>query len=307
MAPQRICFVGLGRMGLPMSANLVRAGFDVTGVDPQPTVRSAAGAAGLTWRPELDEQVAAAADVVISMLPSAGVTLDVARSAIPMMLSGSTWVDMGSNSPELSAPLATLARQARIGLLEAPVGGGPAEAAGAALQLFVGGDPDLVARHERVLHALADPSRVFHIGPLGHGYLAKLLVNLVWFGQAVAVTEALLLAGRAGLDLDRLVEALPSSAVGGAFVDHAVPSLLRGDYLTTFGLAGCVVELEALVAEATRLDAPFELSSVVAETYRQALDAFGPVDGELLPAALLERRARLVLHERRKPPKSHGR
>lgn len=296
MGSHRVCFVGLGRMGLPMSTNLARAGFDVTGVDPRPAARSAAQAAGLTWRPALD-QLGAAAEVVISMLPSAAVTLDVARAAIPTMPRGSTWVDMGSNPPALSEPLAALAEQAGIGLLEAPVGGGPAEAGQAALQLFVGGDPDLVARHEAVFHAVAEPAKVCHIGPLGHGYLAKLLVNLVWFGQAVAVTEALLLGGRAGIDLGRLSDALPSSAVGGAFVDHAVPALMRGDYLTTFGLAGCVDELDALVVEASRLHSPFELSSVVAETYRQALDAFGPVDGELLPAALLERRARLVLHE----------
>jgi 3-hydroxyisobutyrate dehydrogenase len=210
---------------------------------------------------------------------------------------GSTWIDMGSNAPALSEPLAELARAAGVGLLEAPVGGGPAEAERAALQLFVGGDTELVATHEFVLFALADPAKVFHVGPLGHGYLAKLLVNLVWFGQAVAVTEALLLAGRAGLDLARLTDALPSSAVGGAFVGHAVPALMRGDYLTTFGLAGCVDELDVLVELAGRLDSPFELSTLVADTYRQALDVFGPVDGELLPAALLERRARLVLHE----------
>jgi 3-hydroxyisobutyrate dehydrogenase len=296
MKPRRICFFGLGRMGLPMSANLARAGFEVTGVDPRPATRSAAHAAGLRWRSYLGE-VPDGTKLAISMLPSTAVTLEVARSAIPAMPEGSTWVDMGSNPPALSEPLSELARSAGVDLLEAPVGGGPVEAARAGLQLFVGGDAELVAAHEPVFRALADPAKIHHVGPLGHGYLAKLLVNLVWFGQTVAVTEALLLAGRAGLDLTRVTGALPSSAVRGAYVDYAVPALLRGDYLTSYGLAGCVDELDALVELASRLDSPFELSTLVAETYRQALDVFGPVDGELMPAAFLERRAGLVLHE----------
>ncbi len=280
-----------------MSGNLARAGFEVTGVDPRPSTRAAAEAAGMAWRPAFDESPAEM-DLVISMLPSTAVTLEAARSLMATMPGGSTWLDMGSNPPALSEPMAELAMAAGIGLLEAPVGGGPTEAEQAALQLYVGGDADLVAALRPVLSALADPAKIHHIGPLGHGYLAKLLVNLVWFGQAVAVTEALLLGARAGLDLHRLNDALPSSAIGGAFVEHAVPALLRGDYLTTFGLAGCVDELDALVDLARRLESPFELSALVADTYRQTLQAFGPVDGELLPAALLERRAGLVLHER---------
>lgn len=280
-----------------MSSNLARAGFQVTGVDPRPTTRGPAEAVGIAWRPGLAD-IPGDTDVVISMLPTTPVTLDVARSLLPTMPVGSTWVDMGSNPPALSEPMAELAIRAGIGLLEAPVGGGPAEAGLAALQLYVGGDADLVTTHRPVFAALADPAKIHHIGPLGHGYLAKLLVNLVWFGQAVAVTEALLLARQAGLDLHRLNDALPSSAIGGAFVDHAVPALLRGDYLTSFGVAGCVDELDALVEIAGRLESPFELSTLVADTYRQTLQAFGPVDGELLAAALLERRAGVVLHER---------
>lgn len=303
MNPQRICFLGLGRMGLPMSRNLARAGFDVTGVDPRPETRTAARAAGLSWQPELDQ---VDTDLVISMLPSSTVTLAAASSAMPTMPTASAWIDMGSNTPALSQQLAELARGAGIGLLEAPVGGGPAEAERATLQLFVGGDADLLKVHWSVLTALADPDRIHHVGPLGHGYLAKLLVNLVWFGQAVAVTEALLLGGRAGLDLAALSAVLPSSAVGGAFVDRVVPALLRGDYLTTFGLAGCVDELDALVELAGRLGSPFALSTLVADTYRTALDVFGPVDGELLAAALLERRAGLVLHEQPAPPADPG-
>jgi 3-hydroxyisobutyrate dehydrogenase len=294
---QRICFLGLGRMGEPMSRNLARAGFEVTGVDPRPETGTAARAAGLRWQADL-ERVPADTDVVISMLPSSAATVAAAARTIPTMPAASTWIDMGSNTPAVSEQLARLARAAGIGLLDAPVGGGPADAERATLQLFVGGEADRLSAHWNVLSALADPGRIHHVGPLGHGYLAKLLVNLVWFGQAVAVTEALLLGGLAGLDLAALSETLPRSAVGGAFVEHAVPALLRGDYLTTFGLAGCVDELDALVELAGRLGAPFGLSTLVADSYRRALEVFGPVDGELLVAALLERQAGRTLHDR---------
>lgn len=76
------------------------------------------------------------------------------------------------------------------------------------LQLFVGGDSALLERCRPVLEVIADPQRIRHAGGNGSGYPTKLLVNLLWFGQALATGEALLLAGASGIDLDVLRQAL---------------------------------------------------------------------------------------------------
>jgi 3-hydroxyisobutyrate dehydrogenase len=291
-----VSFAGLGRMGLPMCTNLVRHGFEVAGVDPDQGARLRAEAAGIRCAASL-LSVAPDSDVVVSMLSSSELTLEVARAALPLMRAGATWIDMGSNDPALGEQLAALAAPPGVRVLEAPVGGGPVEAERGTLQLFVGGETSTLEAGRPVLAAMADPRRIHHVGRAGHGYLAKLLVNQLWFSQVVATTEALLLAARAGLDLSRLYDALSDSAVGGHFVDRDVAALLRGDYLATFGLGDCLEELEVVGRIAARLGTPYELSSVVLDTYRQALDTFGPVNGELLAAALLEQRAQLTLRQ----------
>jgi 3-hydroxyisobutyrate dehydrogenase len=299
MHPTKVYVVGLGRMGLPIATNIRRGGFAVTGVDPRPEAEGWAGHADLRWRRTLVEG-AAEADVVVSMLPSSDLTLEEGRAGLPLMRPGSSWIDMGSNGPQVAAAMAALADGTGVRLLEAPVGGGPAEAEHGRLQLYVGGDCDVLDASRDVLTLLADPGGIHYIGPAGHGYLAKLLANLLWFSQAVSTTEALLLAARAGLDLDRLHDAWRSSAIGGRFVDRDVTALLAGDYRMTFGLRGCVDELDLVEDLATESRSPFELSAVVARTYRDALTAFGEVDGELLVAKLLENRAGDVLHHHRR-------
>jgi 3-hydroxyisobutyrate dehydrogenase len=203
----RVGFIGLGRMGLPMCANLVRAGYEVTAGD----LRAAA--------------------------------------------SGT-------------------------------------------LQLFVGGDATLLERHRGLLQALADPHRIVHMGGQGAGYTTKLLVNLLWFGQAIATAEALLLAQGEGIDLEVLHQALAGSAAASSFIQHDLGALLGGDYLTSFGLDRCTEELAAITDLARENGVPFELSEHVERTYRRALARYGPADGELLAVAMIEEQAGAQLRRR---------
>ena len=167
------------------------------------------------------------------------------------------------------------------------MGGGAAAAASGRLRFYAGGTA--VERARSLLEVLGT---VDHIGPgLGDGQTAKLLANLLWFGQVVAVTEALLLGQVLGLSPAVLRSQLASSAGGSVFIDEYLDRLLDGDYLETFGIDRCVEELDTLVSLARSAEVPFELSSTVARLHREALERFGVVDGELLGAKLLEERA----------------
>jgi 3-hydroxyisobutyrate dehydrogenase len=198
---------------------------------------------------------------------------------------------MTSSSPAAVRPVRERAIEAGVQVLEAPVGGGIQAARDGRLQLFVGGDTGVVERHRALLEVVGDPERIVHVGGHGTGYTAKLLVNLLWFGQAIATAEALLLGQRAGIDLRVLKQTLSGSSAASTFINRDVGALLEGDYLASFGLDRICEELEAVTALARDHRVLFELSDCVYRTYRRALARYGPVDGELLAVALREDQA----------------
>lgn len=278
---------------MPMCAVLARAGHEVIATDKDPGRKASVLACGASWK-DSPAQAAAAADVLITMLPGPDevqAAMAGAGGALNALTAEATWIDMTSNSPTAVRPLRELALARGVAVLEAPVGGGVHAARQGRLQLFVGGDAGVLAKHRPLLESLADPGGIAHVGGHGAGYTVKLLVNLLWFGQAVATAEALLLAKRSGIDLRMLQTTLNASAAASNFISCDLQALFHGDYLTSFGLDGICQELAAVTELAASFQVPFELSRQVERTYQQALARYGPVDGELLAVALLEDQA----------------
>ncbi len=287
---ERIGVVGLGRMGLPIVARLCAAGFEVSVFDLRADAIDAAGTVGA--RPETDaRQLASGVDILVTVLPGGSELAEAmlgSNGMLSAMAPGSCWLDLTSADPRIAVEIAEAAGAVGVASVGAPMGGGPDGAASGALSFFVGGDVDAVRRVRPILQVLGGDS-VTVMGPdVGAGYTTKLLANTLWFTQVVAVTEALLLGQAVGLDLLTLRNALEGSAGGSAFLTDHSDALLAGDYLTTFGIDRVVEELDAVTSLAASLGTPFELSSHVASLHRQALNRFGPIDGELLAAKLLE-------------------
>jgi 3-hydroxyisobutyrate dehydrogenase len=278
---QRVGVIGLGRMGLPICARLAHSGLAVAATDIDAGRRAVAVSAGAAWLPGA-RAVAAAADVVITVLPSAAEVESVAADLAGGMMPGALWIDMSTASPRVRPP-------GHVRALDAPVGGDPEAAREGRLLTFVGARaPDLEAARP-VLEVVAD--RIIHVGPPGSGYTLKLLANALWFGQAVAVAEALTLAVRAGIDPGTARAALAQSAAGSRFLEGDAPALLAGDDLPSFALARCCEQLDTVLALGEQLAVPLELASVVDEVHRRALAHYGDVDGELLGARLVAERA----------------
>jgi 3-hydroxyisobutyrate dehydrogenase len=299
---KRIGLIGAGRMGLPMCANLVRAGYEVTASDLRAELAEPVLGCGARWRSTAAD-VAADADVLITVLPGPGEVHDVMAGhdgALSALSAAAVWIDMTSSTPAAAQVLTAAAEARGLGVLEAPMGGGVQAAREGTLHLFVGGDLALLDRHRPILEVLARPDRITHVGGHGAGYLTKLLVNLLWFGQAIATAEAMLIGRSFGIDLDVLRETLAGSAASSAFIRDDLGALLDGDYLTSFGLDRCCEELASVTALAREHGIPAGLAELVDGTYRRAFRRFGPVDGELLAVALLEEEAGTLLrHERR--------
>jgi 3-hydroxyisobutyrate dehydrogenase len=287
-----IGILGVGRMGLPIARNLGAAGFDVTVFDLIPERAVAAGTAVAKSAVDL----AVTSDILVTVLPGVpeieGAMLGTA-GLVDALPDGALWLDLTSNDPRVALAIADRASARGISSVGAAMAGGVAAAETASVRFFTGGTAAAVERARPILDSLGS---IDHVGvSVGDGYGAKLLANLLWFGQVVAVTEALLLGAALGLSPAVLRTRLASSAGGSVFIDEYLDRLLAGDYLETFGIDRCVEELETLVSLAEGADVPFELSSTVARLHRAALERFGAIDGELLAAKLLEERAGMAL------------
>ena len=228
--------VGVGRIGAPLVARVVGAGHEVVATDVRPERRQAVEQAGARWAPDA-AAVAAASSVVFTVLPGSPELSELILGSghlLAHMDAHTTWIDMTSASVEVGRQCADAARARGVDYLDAPIGGGVSGMRDGTVTLYVGGEHRVLETADELLRSFA--SKVHHVGGNGAGYLAKLLINLLWFGQAALTTEALLLAQRHGVSPDRMSEVLNGSAGDGAFVAHHLPALLASDIR-----AGCVL------------------------------------------------------------------
>lgn len=284
----RVGVLGLGRMGVPIAVGLSSAGVDIVAWDPDEHARARAASAGIRVASSAGE-VAASVGVLVTVLPGAAEVEGVVVPLLESLAPDSLWLDLTSGDPRVTRRVATLAAARGIATVDAAMVGGVSAASARTLSFLVGGPSDAVARAHRLLESLGT---VDHVGEEpGAGQGAKLLGNLLWFGQVVAVTEALLLGQSMGIPASTLRRTLAAGPGGSAFIDEYLDRLLAGDDLTDFSLARCVEELDILASQAHETDVPFTLSNQVVTLHREALERFGAVDGELLAARLLEERA----------------
>lgn len=294
VVPTRVGVLGVGRMGLPIARTLRAAGFEVSAYDTDWTTEAAIRSIGATPMPNA-AALAASVDVLLTVLPD-GHAVHASRASIQALRSGALWIDLSSGDPRLSETDQEAARALGIRAVSAPMSGGPPDAESGQLGFFVSGPRADVTVALRLLSALGPREKTTIVGArAGDGQTVKLLANLLWFGQVIAATEALLLGVRLGIDVTVLREALGASAGGSAFLDRHVDLLLAGDYLEEFGIDRCVAELRTVTELAREAGTPAELTELVTRLHEEALTTFGPILGELLAARLLEDRADLRL------------
>jgi 3-hydroxyisobutyrate dehydrogenase-like beta-hydroxyacid dehydrogenase len=283
--------IGVGRIGAPLVARLVATGHEVVATDLRPEQREIVEQSGAQWAADA-ASVARACGVVFTILPGGPELSELVLGPGRLLAhlgAGTIWIDMTSASVEVGRQCADAARAHDVAYLDAPIGGGVSGMRDGAVTLYVGGERRVLEAVEELLSSFA--SSVHHVGDNGTGYLTKLLINLLWFGQATLTTEALLLAQRHGVSPDRMRTVLHDSAGDGAFVTRHLPALLAGDYLRDFGLDRCVEELDSIENTAERAGLPHPLTAAIAELHRTALRQYGPVDGELMAPAWLEEQA----------------
>ncbi|TDP98605.1 3-hydroxyisobutyrate dehydrogenase [Leifsonia sp. 115AMFTsu3.1] len=290
MDEQRIGLVGIGRMGSGIVARLTALG-PVAAFDIDPARREAVEHAGATWMESITA-IARSSDVLVTVLPGPGETDAVMREALPALDSGAVWVDLTSGDPDRTSALAETAADRGIEVVAAPMGGGPSDAAGGTLTFYVGGAPDAVGRATPILNRLSADGGIRLCGPRpSDGVVVKLLANALWFANAVAAGEALLIGAGHGLAPQHLHALLADSAGSSTALAEHLPAVFRGDYLTTFGIDRVVEELDAVAALAGAASVSSPVLDASTDVHRRALARFGPVLGELLGVRLIEETA----------------
>jgi len=196
----RIAFIGLGNMGGPMAANLLKAGHTLQVFDLSPDAVAHAVAAGATAASGASTAVAGA-DIVISMLPASrhveGLYLG-EDGLLAHIAPGALVIDCSTIAPASAQKVANAAAARGLAMLDAPVSGGTAGATAGTLTFIVGGDAAVLDRARPVLAAMG--KNIFHVGASGAGQVAKLCNNMA-LGVIMAVTgEALALGVAHGLD-----------------------------------------------------------------------------------------------------------
>ncbi len=200
-----IAFLGLGNMGGPMAANLVKAGHTVHGFDLVAEAVKTAEANGVTTFPSAVEAVAAA-EVVITMLPSGPIVKNVYAEVLPAAPTGTLFIDSSTISVDDAREIHQQAADNGYAQLDAPVSGGVKGATAGTLAFMVGGDDEAFLAARPTLEPMA--GKVIHCGDAGAGQAAKVCNNMVLAVQQIAVGEAFVLAEKLGLSDQALFDVI---------------------------------------------------------------------------------------------------
>lgn len=272
-ATERIGFLGLGIMGSRMAANLARAGCPLTvwtrSADKAERWAAEHGARAAATPAEL----AAASDVVISMVVDgeqvASVMLGehgVARSARAGLLA----VDMSTIGPADARRIAAALAGRGVAMLDAPVTGSSPRAEDGTLTIMVGGEERDFARALPVLQAMG--RLIVHVGALGQGQMLKLINNSLGAANAAALAEALLLASANDIDLDALQRVIGAGSGASAQLEAKAGAMRAHDYTTLFKTAHMLKDVRLCLQEADASGVPFPTAAHAHDLLAAALE-----------------------------------
>lgn len=274
MAIERVGFVGLGIMGAPMAANLLKAGFSLTVWNRTPSRMEPLLALGASAA-DSPAAVAAASEVTLSCVTNSpdveAIALGprgIAEGAAP----GSVYIDCSTIAPETARRVAAELSQRGIAMLDAPVSGGDVGAKAGTLAIMAGGEADAFARCLPVLEAIG--KTIVHVGPAGSGQVVKLCNQVAGGLNLLAMAEAISLARGAGVDPAKMLEVVSAGAAGSWMLANLAPRAVRGDYAPGFMVDLMQKDLHLVLDEAARGHTPLPGTALVSQLF-QVIQAQG--------------------------------
>ncbi len=281
---KRVGFIGLGIMGMPMTRNLIKAGFQVTAFDLNQDAVNLIASEGATAASS-GKEVAQNSDVIITMLPK-GEHVRAAVFGVNGVIEGAKEgliiVDMSSVSPVDSKQMATHAAEKGVHFLDAPVSGGEPKAIDGTLAIMVGGEESVFAQAKPVLEAMG--TDIVLVGDAGCGTTAKLANQIIVNLNIAAVSEALVLASKAGIDIEKMYQAIRGGLAGSTVMDAKIPMILDRNFVAGGRIDINMKDLTNVMNTAHEMHVPLPLSSQLLEIFhslsadgKQAIDHGGIV------------------------------
>jgi 2-hydroxy-3-oxopropionate reductase len=263
----KIGFIGLGIMGRPMALNLVKAGFQVKAFDLNEAARKMLAEAGAEEAVS-PREAADGTDIIITMLPNAAIVKDVLfgeNGAAQTVREGAIVVDMSSVSPVDSVECAERLNERGVRFIDAPVSGGEPKAIDGTLAIMAGGDE---AAFEAVRPAFeAMGTEVTHVGGTGSGSTTKLANQILVNVTIAAMSEAVVLASKAGVDIGKMYEAIKGGLAGSAVLDAKIPMVLERNFEPGGRIDINLKDLTNVYDAARELGTPMPLTSQVLEMF----------------------------------------
>jgi 3-hydroxyisobutyrate dehydrogenase len=277
MEKPRIGFIGLGIMGRPMCANLLKAGYSLTvwnrsrpGIDEVVSYGAQAGSS--------PADVAAKSDVIITIVTDSPDVQKVVLGpdgVIEGARGGSAVIDMTTMSPSVTRDIAEQLAEKGVDMLDAPVSGGDVGAKAGTLSIMVGGKGDVFERCLPVLQAMG--KNIIHIGPHGAGQTTKLCNQIAVALNMLAGCEAIMLAAKSGIDPRKMLEAISAGAAGSWMLSNLAPRIVNGDFAPGFMIRLAQKDLRLVLESAQELQLPLPGAALMNQVWR-AVEAEGGGD-----------------------------
>ncbi|MBK4715171.1 2-hydroxy-3-oxopropionate reductase [Enterobacteriaceae bacterium YMB-R22] len=274
MTTLKVGFIGLGIMGKPMSKNLLKAGYSLVVLDRNKEAVAELMHAGAESA-ATPKAVAECCDVVITMLPNSPQVTEVALGENGLLegaRSGSTLIDMSSIAPLASREICTALQAKGMNMLDAPVSGGEPKAIDGTLSVMVGGDKALFDKYYDLMKAMA--GSVVHTGEIGAGNVTKLANQVIVALNIAAMSEALVLATKAGVNPDLVYQAIRGGLAGSTVLDAKAPMVMDRNFRPGFRIDLHIKDLANALDTSHSVGAQLPLTAAVMEMM-QALRADG--------------------------------
>ena len=262
----KVGFIGMGIMGKPMAINLVKAGHEVMVSNRNMAKCDDAVKAGA--KKGSYKEVAEFAEVVITMLPNGPQVKEVmlgSGEVAKNMKKGSTFIDMSSISPVASREICAELAKLGIEMLDAPVSGSDVKAIDGTLSIMVGGKPEVFDKFKGVLGAMG--SSVVRCGDVGAGNTTKLANQIIVACNIQALSEALTLAQKAGVDPNLVFDAIKGGLAGSTVMNAKAPMMIAGNDKPGFKIDLHIKDLNNALDCAHAVGSPVPMTAAVQEVF----------------------------------------
>lgn len=267
----KIGFIGIGQMGFPMANRIIDAGYELSLFDIRKEITQPLLDKGAKFS-ESPKKMAITCDIILSSLPGPKEVEEIVygnEGLIYGWKSGDIYIDMSTNSPTTIRRIAESAIQKGVSVLDAPVSGGVTGAKRGTLSIMVGGDPNVLEKVRKILEVLG--SKIFHVGDVGCGNVAKLINNMIALCCNAACAEGFVLGVKAGISPEILYEVLISGTANNWNLQQYPNTVFKENFEPGFRIELAHKDIQLALSLGTEYRVPTPLSVITQQGLLEAM------------------------------------